>query len=92
MLNEGFGTSARRSERVLLRIPIRVVGNDTHGNAFGETAYTLVVNRSGALIAVAHSIQPGAVIKITNIRSQIPCSFVVVMRAAGSLSGTPEWG
>jgi hypothetical protein len=92
MLNESFGTSARRSERVLLRIPIRVVGNDTHGNAFDETTYTLVVNRSGALIAVAHLLHPGAVIKITNIKSQISCSFVVVMRAAGSMSGTPEWG
>ena len=92
MLNESFGISARRSERVLLRIPIRVAGNDTHGNAFNETTYTLVVNRSGALIAVAHLLHPGAVIKITNIKSQISYSFVVVMRAAGSLSGTPEWG
>jgi hypothetical protein len=92
MPNASFGTSSRRSERVLLRIPIRVVGNDTHGNAFEETTYTLVVNRHGALIAVAHPIQPGAVLKITNIKSHIFCSFVVVMRAAGSLSGTPEWG
>jgi len=77
---------------VLLRIPIRVVGNDTHGNAFDETAYTLVVNRSGALIAVANLLHQGAVIKITNLNTQISCSFVVVMRAAGSMSGTPEWG
>ena len=79
MLNESFGTSARRSERVLLTIPIRVVGNDTHGEAFDETTYTLVVNRSGALIAVAHLLQLGAVIKITNLNAQISCSFVVVM-------------
>ena len=92
MLNESFGTSARRSERVLLTIPIRVVGNDTHGEAFDETTYTLVVNRSGALIAVAHLLQLGAVIKITNLNAQISCSFVVVMRAAESLSGTSEWG
>jgi hypothetical protein len=92
MLNEGFGTDARRSERVLLRIPIRVVGNDTHGNAFDETTHTLVVNRSGALIVVEHLLHPGAVINITNIKSKVSCSFVVVMRAAGSLSGTPEWG
>jgi hypothetical protein len=68
------------------------VGNDTHGNAFDETTYTLVVNRSGALIVVEHLLQLGAVIEITNIKSRISCSFVVVMRAAGSLSGTPEWG
>ncbi len=92
MLNDRFGTAARRSERVLLRIPIRVEGNDTQGSAFDEATYTLVVNRHGALIAVAHSIQPGAVIKITNLKSHISCSFHVVMRAAASLSGTPEWG
>jgi len=92
MLNEGFGTCSRRSERVLLRIPIRVVGNDTHGNAFDETTYTLVVNRSGALIAVDHLLRLGAVIKITNIKSEVSCSFVVVMRAAVSLSGALEWG
>jgi hypothetical protein len=92
MLNESFGISSRKSERVLLRIPIRVAGNDNRGNAFDETTYTLVVNRSGALIVVEHLLQPGAVLKITNIKSQICSSFVVVMRAAGSLSGTPEWG
>jgi hypothetical protein len=92
MPNDSVGTSARRSERVLLRIPIRVEGKDALGNAFEETTYTLVVNRSGGLIVVSHPLQPGAVIKITNLSSQISCSFQVVTRAARSLSGTPEWG
>lgn len=92
MLNQSLGTAARRSERVLLRITIRVEGKDTHGNAFDETTYTLVVNRSGGLIVVSHLLQPGAVIRITNLKSQISCPFEVVMRAATSLSGTPEWG
>jgi hypothetical protein len=92
MPNDSVDTSARRSERVLLRIPIRVEGKDTLGNAFEETTYTLVVNRSGGLIVVSHPLQPGAVIKITNLRSKIACCFQVVTRAARSLSGTPEWG
>jgi hypothetical protein len=90
--NNNLATPARRSERVLLRIPIRVEGKDTLGNAFEETTYTLVVNRSGGLIVVAHLLQPGALIKITNLRNKISCSFQVVMRTASSLSGTPEWG
>jgi hypothetical protein len=92
MPNHGVGTPARTSERVLLRIPIRVEGKDALGNAFEETTYTLVVNRSGGLIVVSHPLQPGTVINITNLSSQISCSFQVVTRAARSLSGTPEWG
>ena len=91
-MNERFGTPLRKSERVLLRIPIRVEGKDTLGNEFDETTYTLVVNRSGGLIVVAHLLQQGSTIKITNLKSRISCSFEVVMRAAGSLSGSPEWG
>ena len=92
MPHHNLGIAARRSERVLLRIPIRVEGKDALGNAFEETTSTLVVNRSGGLIVVSRTLQPGAVIKITNLRNKISCSFQVVMRAAKSLSGTPEWG
>jgi hypothetical protein len=92
MLNEHYGSPPRGSERVLLKIPIRVEGKDSHGNAFEETTYTLVVNRSGGLIVVSHLLKPGGTIKITNLRTQISCSFEVVMRAALSLSGNPEWG
>jgi hypothetical protein len=84
--------AGRKSERVLLRIPIRVEGKDTLGDAFDETTYTLIVNQSGGLIVVSHPLQPGDVIKITNLRNRISCSFQVVMRAAKSFSGTPEWG
>jgi len=92
MPNQTFDTSTRRSERVLLRIPIRVEGKDTQGDPFNELTYTLVVNQSGGLIVVAHLMPPGAVIKITNLNNQISCFFQVVMRSTRSLSGTPEWG
>ena len=92
MLNHRFGTTARRSERVLLRIPIRVEGTDSLGNAFDEITYTLVVNRDGGLIAVSHSLQLGAAVRITNLKSRVSCSFEVVMRPLTSLSGSPEWG
>jgi len=82
----------RRSERALLRIPIRVEGKDAEGDAFHEITYTLVVNQSGGLIVVSHLLPAGAVIKITNLNNQISCFFQVVMRSARSLSGVPEWG
>jgi len=92
MLSHSLGRNARGSERVLLRIPIRVEGKDTFGKAFEEMTHTLVVNRSGGLIAVSHLLQLGALIKITNIKTQVSCPFEVVMRAERSLSGNPEWG
>jgi len=92
MPKENLGAQARKSERVLLRIPIRVEGKDTLGKAFDETTHTLVVNRSGGLIIVPQLLQPGAIIKITNLTNKISCPFEVVMRPAKSLSGTPEWG
>jgi hypothetical protein len=92
MRNDRVGTPLRKSERVLLKIPIRVEGKDSLGNAFDETTYTLVVNRGGGQIVVSHLLQPGAVIKITNLRNGISSSFQVVARAATSLSGSPEWG
>jgi len=91
MPDQTFETQ-RKSERALLRIPIRVEGKDAEGDAFNETTYTLVVNQSGGLIVVSHLLQPGAVIKITNLNTQVVCFFQVVMRSARSLSGTPEWG
>jgi hypothetical protein len=83
---------ARKSERALLRIPIRVEGKDVQGNAFDETTFTLVVNRCGGLIIVSHPLQPGTVLKITNLKNRASCSFQVVTRASRSLSGNPEWG
>jgi hypothetical protein len=92
MKNLSLGTPVRRSERVWLRIPIRVEGKDMLGAAIDETTYTLVVNRSGGLIVLDRSLQPGAQIRITNLTSHVSCSFEVVMRSADSLSGKPEWG
>jgi len=92
MPNESYGSPPRSSERVLLKIPIRVEGKDILGNEFVETTYTLVVNRSGGLIVVEHRLEPGAVIKITNLRSQVSSSFEVVMRPEHSMSGNPELG
>jgi len=91
MPGEKFGLVVRKSERVLLRIPIRVEGKDARGNAFDDDTYTVVINQSGGQIAVDRLLAPGGKIKITNPRSRISCPFEVVMRAT-SLSGSPEWG
>jgi hypothetical protein len=92
MPNHAYVTLPRKSERVLLRIPILVEGKDAYGRAFDETSHTLVVNRSGGLIMLSHTLEPGSIIKITNLRTHVSCSFEVVTRTERSLTGTAEWG
>ena len=86
------GALARKSERALLTIPIRVEGEDAQGNAFVEVTSTLMVNRSGGLIPVSHPLKLGSTIRITNLKNQASSSFQVVRRASTSLSGISEWG
>lgn len=82
----------RPSERILLRIPVRVAGTDAEGKFFTEETFTLVVHRHGASISLRNSPRPGAQITITNVATLQSCPF----RVCGSLQYFPgamqEWG
>ena len=82
----------RRSERVLLRIPIEVKGTDADGNPFTEKTFTLVINRHGARIALKTPLQSEARITITNRQRAMSSAFRVVGRTSKSLGEGPEWG
>jgi hypothetical protein len=82
----------RRSERVLLAIPIEVRGTNADGQAFAEKTHTLVINRHGARIALTAAPQPEARVTIVNRQSGKSCPFRVVGRTGKSLGGGPEWG
>jgi hypothetical protein len=87
------GQSAqRRTERVLIQIPIEVKGNDTEGRAFRETTRTVVINRDGARIALRSVPRPNAHVTITNLQSQKTCQFRVVSRVQKTIGLEPEWG
>jgi len=92
MPTHNSGALGRKSERALLKIPIRVEGEDADGKAFVEVTSTLMVNRSGGLIPVSHPLKPGSAIRITNLKNQASSSFQVVTLSTRSLSGIPEWG
>lgn len=82
----------RRTERVLLRIPIEVKGTDVDGQAFTEKTHTLVINRHGARIALKAPVRPEARVTIINRQSAMACPFRVVGRTGTSLGEGPEWG
>jgi hypothetical protein len=72
--------NVRRSERVLLRVPVLVrVQAENDGSLF-EESHTLVVNAHGALIALAVKVQPGQELVLKNRVSgeQQECSVVHV--------------
>ena len=56
----------RRSERVLIRIPIKVLGTDSVGKEVKIDAEAVVVSRHGALIHVNAELIPNSHIHITN--------------------------
>jgi len=55
---------ARRSCRVALSIPIRVIGIDYRGIDFTEEATTIIVNLHGAKIRMTHQVMPDSEIRV----------------------------
>jgi len=58
--------SRRRSMRVLLSVPIRVIGKTLANEEFEEQTRTLVVNAHGALISLQTPVAPNQQVTIAN--------------------------
>jgi hypothetical protein len=50
----------RRSQRVLMQVPVRIRGNDAQGKAFEEEAATLAINAHGALTLMVTRLTSGS--------------------------------
>lgn len=61
-----FQTDARRSQRVVARIRVRVLRREGAGETIAEDTHTLVVNAHGALLTLAMKVQPGEVLTLEN--------------------------
>jgi hypothetical protein len=86
------GVEGRRSERVLLKIPIKVEGVGAEGKPFSEKTFTLVINRHGARITLQNPLRPDDRITITNLYNNLTFPFRVIARTGKSLGEGPEWG
>src|SRR5690348_12282502 len=56
----GNFAARRRSQRVLMQVPVRVRGKDSQGKAFEEETETLAINAHGALILVSARMTSGS--------------------------------
>lgn len=82
----------RRSQRLMLRIPIEVSGIDAAGAAFKEKTYTLAVNSHGARFVLLAPVLLQARLAITNLTNMKTRQFSVVDHVENPSSGVPEWG
>lgn len=82
----------RRSERIMLSLPILVAGFDPSGQEFSEETRTLVVNREGALIVLKHALATEGTIRIINLQSDAAANFRVVGPTRMDTPEGTEWG
>jgi len=59
-------TGQRRSERVLLDVPVVIRGESPDRRAFQEETFTVTVNAHGALLMMATKVAPGQKLILTN--------------------------
>jgi tRNA A-37 threonylcarbamoyl transferase component Bud32 len=72
------GAGRRRTERIMLQIPIRVSSNGGISGDFTEDTHTLIVNSDGALIILRHGAAAEEIIQIINLENLQESDFRVV--------------
>ena len=59
----------RRSQRVLMQVPIRIHGKDAQGANFDEETETLAINAHGALVLLQARLTSGSTIQLEHKRT-----------------------
>lgn len=86
------GSEKRRSDRVMLTLPLVVEGKDSKGQPFDNTARTITINRHGARIVTPRLLRAGQTITVTNLASRLKCQFRVVGPVSPATDRGGEWG
>jgi hypothetical protein len=73
----------RRTDRVLIKMPVRVSAVDIAGEKFSEQGHTLVINRHGAAIALNRKLMPGLHLTICPATSKRESNAVVIGHMGG---------
>jgi hypothetical protein len=81
----------RRSQRIIVAVPIRVSGKHPGAEKFSEETNTLIVNAHGALLALKEKVQEGQVLTINNLATSDEIQCAVIDVTVGS-NGAPEIG
>jgi hypothetical protein len=87
-----MGAEKRRSDRLMLTIPLIVHGTDAKGSSFKEDARTITLNRHGARIQISRPLRSGQTIMLTNLVGRREAEFRVVGPIAPITHQGGEWG
>ncbi|MFB3921927.1 MAG: PilZ domain-containing protein [Terriglobia bacterium] len=87
-----MGEEKRRSDRLMLTIPLEIRGTDTRGKEFREDARTLTLNRHGARIHITRPLARGQVVLVTNLVGRRGADFRVVGPLSPVTERGGEWG
>jgi hypothetical protein len=80
-----LAANRRRSQRVLMKIPVRVSGQTGPGSIFEEETHTLAISAHGALIAVSKQVSKGQRLSLSNVqtRAALECVIAHIGRREG---------
>ncbi len=82
----------RRSDRLMLTVPLTVHGKDAGGLLFQDTARTSVLNRHGARIQIARRLASGDVVRVVNMLNRQAADFRIVGPVAPFTEAGGEFG
>ena len=82
----------RRSDRLLLTIPLQIEGVDSKGITFKGEARTVSVSRHGTCIRIARALDSGQVLRVSNRVTRKDAEFRVVGRICADSADNQEYG
>lgn len=83
---------SRRTDRLMLTVPIWVMGAHPKGFPFIEDARTIILNRDGALIHIFRPLRSGQSVLVVNLITQREADFRVVGPVAPFTENGGEYG
>jgi hypothetical protein len=72
-----LAANRRRSQRVLVTIPVRVSGQSGHGPPFEEETHTRAISAHGALILLSNQVHRGQRLTLSNLQTKAALECVV---------------
>jgi hypothetical protein len=82
----------RRSDRLMITLPLVLDGRDSKDRPFEHPAQTLTINRHGARIITAQPLRAGQTIAVTNLATRLKGRFRVVGPVSPATRRGGEWG
>lgn len=82
----------KRTERMQVNIPVRVIGTSPEAGEFTEDTRTVAVSQAGARLSLSHSVVAGETVRIINLRNYSEADFRVVGLLGPAATKPAEWG